>query len=212
MDGNTSTIVGAAYYFHNKWQSSEKTFDELNFYSNQGKYLGRLNSDQYKAGNQDIFDSKIDKKAPSIEIKSVVISCDPQMGRTLRYLNEKKEYFPYFYHECPEEAGVLMHNYQGPIDIKKAQNDLSLIKPHSLLNSVKRVEEYDYFTHPLLFLTFHRQEPYLKKTLIYNDNGTTTEITSREHRMVQGAQALFGLGFLYTGYLCYSKIFSKVLS
>jgi hypothetical protein len=197
-------IKGASYYLNNSWHRGGKDSFESCFYTRDGKILNRIsrNSAWNPAAQKDM-DAMIDPTAESLQLTSAEIHTCPIRGRFLKFYNSQKQLFTYTTH-----GGCIRDciDYKGPIDLKKAEHDYNLIKPHSVLQNLQKVQEYDLLL-PASFMNIIPCAgsttwlfPYLKKELIYNDDGTTTERTTVQHRIKQGAKVALGLGALYVTY------------
>jgi hypothetical protein len=197
----SEVIKNSAFYFNSTWTANKKEFKQAYFYDNTGTIIkgSRVGFSDWNKEQQAKLDAMIDPTAPSIEIDAAEIRVDTKFGRRLFYFDKNGEWFKW---TLENEAITNAHDYDGPIDIKKA-NDFYTIKPHRLLDKVQSVKEYD------LWLPYPYTRSYLKKELTYNKNGTTTEKTTMHHRALQTAPIILGLGLAYAAYSCASKYFSK---
>ena len=136
---------------------------------------------------QKVLDSMIDTAAVKPSITHAEIFTCTSFGRRICYYSGK--------HEC-----VRVTSYDGPLDIKQNGSRMDLIKPHGFLSQVKKVEEWNDALPLQGVLSFFYPTyrcPYVKKRLIYNNDGTTTETVTNQHRLVQSIYAAIGIGILY---------------
>ncbi len=162
------------------------------FYNNNNQNLFELTiNNRWNKNQQECFDALIDAKQKPIKPTSAYISYIFYGTRPIKTLTY-----------CYDNNKDLETEYTGPADIKSVPYHPDLIKPHSIIDTIKKVEEYDFFISPFLF--------YLKKELIYNDNGTTTEKITPQHRLVQATKVAFGLGALYATYSSCSALYSWI--
>ncbi|MBI2774940.1 hypothetical protein HYX58_02950 [Candidatus Dependentiae bacterium] len=191
-NNNNAAIKGAAYYLNSG--------TSVSFHDKEGTYLKRFNYKIWNADQQKKFDSMIDTQSPKLEITSAEIREDQLFGRRLFYKDKNGDYLVCTTYDGG--SGYVADSYRGPIDIKKATKyHHSLIQPSSLLNNIKSVKEDGIFFSMWLF------PPYLKKELIYKEDGGTTERSTRKHQLYLGTQLACGLGLLYACYKCYTNYF-----
>lgn len=168
----------------------------------QGCSLLPLYNDKIKK----ICDAKITK---NIEEKKLILK--PIVEAEIKYLYQSRQSFFNFKEEKrklsyldDQKNVVLTQNYdKGSMDVKK---DLNSINPKLLLAGLKKVKECGYFISPYLLPFNFLQIQYVKKELIYNNDGTTMERVTLRHSLVQTTRIALGLGLSYSAYRLLRKI------
>lgn len=143
------------------------------------------------------------------------IKFDAMFGRGIAFFTQDKQQLV-FHDDDGGQAGII--EYNGSIDIKRDIKKSTLYcgpnKTRIDLSKIKKVREYD-SSAAALFLPglsyfYPRQFPsYLKKELLYKDDGSKVERTTIQHRTVQAMQLAIGMGALYIGYSFCKNLFSS---
>lgn len=131
------------------------------------------------------FDAMVDPEVSSkINLYKVSISPSWKAGRAIGLYDKNNKW-------------VAGHRYFGSADVKSLKARKKLLKPTSLLDSIKIVEEEIFFIWPFLSWPYQR--------IIYQDNGSKKIEISKEHRLIQVGVSLSSLGCLYVIYKSWFK-------
>ncbi|GEM_PF-4851970 len=206
---NTDIIPSASYYFVYEENPTLTSGYGVTFYSYEqtknieNRYLSLTEywTSKWNADQQELFDNKIDPTASIPSITHAKISwhtIGASCGRNIDYYSN--------------DTYITTNHYYGPIDIKKDNLRIDLIKPHSLLSEVQKVEEWD-DALPLqgilgFFYPSYRY-PYIKKQIIYDKNNAATETITAKHRLIQGIYTAVTLGMVYGAFACITALLKR---
>ncbi|MBI2774595.1 hypothetical protein HYX58_01170 [Candidatus Dependentiae bacterium] len=201
---NVQIIKGASYYqnigggitIEHGSNGVRKVYNKPQaWFMSGGEVLKKIEYDVFDVKQQEIFNKMIDPSIKYQKPTAIGIGSHIQIGRTIFYYDKNG-------------CCVDYHRYDGPVDIKKAENYPHTIKPHWLLSDVETVTEYSCLI-PFLKLWTVPQTPftYPKRKIIYTKDGKTIDSVTRQHRIVRAVEVGLQLSALYGIYYLGKKTF-----